>query len=125
MMKRSPTVPLLFALGASFWLAACGSDPPSNGPDAQDIGCLNDPRAMTYTANMQLQGVGNLLTFVLEQSDPAPPIKGTNTWKLKVVDGANQAVTGASLMVVPFMPDHGHGTSVVPAVAPNGDAYDI
>jgi hypothetical protein len=36
-----------------------------------------------------------------------------------------RAVTGATLNVMPFMPDHGHGTSVMPQVAPAGDGYEL
>ena len=124
-MKPSRPGSLLVALAAAAaMMAGCGSGQPGT-PDALDIGCQNDTRAMTYTANMQLQGVSKFLTFVLEQSVPAPPIKGTNTWTLKVLDGSAQPVSDASLTVKPFMPDHGHGTSVVPQVAPAGDAYTI
>jgi hypothetical protein len=106
---------------------ACGSDNPASADGGGDglIGCTNDPRALTYTANMQQVGVGRLLTFVLVKSDPAPPVKGTNTWTVKLLDTMGHAVTGASLSVVPKMPDHGHGTSIVPQVAPAGDGYVV
>src|SRR5262249_10825211 len=54
--------------------------------------------------------------YVLLSADPAPPQRGTDTWALKVTDaaGANQA--GLSVGVLPFMPDHGHGSSVNAAV---------
>ena len=91
-----------------------------------DIGCINDPRAMTYTANMQVTGVGGLLNFVLQASDPAPPIKGTNSWTVKVLDAkTGMPVSAANLMVMPFMPDHGHGTSIVPTVTAQPDDYKI
>ncbi len=116
-------------------LGSCGSDGSGGGGSSgmgaggaggsNAIGCLTDVRAMTYAANMQLASKEGRLKLVLESSDPAPPIKGNNNWVLKVLDAAGAPVTGATLMVVPKMPDHGHGTSIVPTITPMGDAYQI
>src|SRR5689334_11535282 len=118
--------------GPSVWLgvmcitiAACGSSGtgpsdaaiPITGSDGA-IGCLNDRRADTYAANLTKTGTSGLFTFTLAESMPAPPAKGTNTWTLKLADGAGHAVTGATFKVTPYMPDHGHGTSVVPQASP-------
>ncbi|MFT3838245.1 MAG: FixH family protein [Myxococcaceae bacterium] len=56
---------------------------------------------------------------------PGPPLRGTNTWQLKVLDTAGQPVTGATLTVTPFMPEHGHGSQVVPTITADGDQYKI
>src|SRR5258705_7078194 len=108
--------------------SACGSGSKTNdGASMGDaaIGCLNDPRAQIYTANMQQKGYGNLLTFVLTEADPAPPAKGINTWTVKLLDGAANVVTGGTVTASPFMPDHGHGSSVVPETTPTGDGYTV
>jgi YtkA-like len=122
---RSRDRALLFASCVS--LSACGSDNKTNDGEVGDaaIGCLNDPRAQIYTANVQRKGYGNLLTFVLTQGDPAPPAKGTNTWTVKLLDGAGNVVTGGTIMATPYMPDHGHGTAVAPETTPSGDGYMI
>jgi YtkA-like len=105
-------------------LAGCGDD--GGGTDAMTIGCMNDPRAMTYTADMVLpMSTTQKLRFELVSSMPAPPMRYTNTWTLKLVDGSGQVVTGATMKVTPYMPDHGHGTSVVPQITPMGDTYVI
>ena len=117
---------LLFASCLS--LLACGSSHPVSEPDSvgdASIGCSNDPRAQVYTANMEQKGYGNLLTFVLVEGTPAPPVRGTNTWTVKLLDGAGNPVTGATLVATPLMPDHGHGSSVVPETMPSGDGYTI
>jgi hypothetical protein len=107
-------------------LAACGSGGGSaQGDDDGTINCATDPRAMTYTANMQQAGHMGALSFVLSSSDPAPPTKGNNTWNVKLLDHAGSPVMGATIDVVPFMPDHGHGTSVTPVVTPEADHYKI
>ena len=107
---------------------ACGDDSTmgSGGAGGSTIGCMNDPRAMTYTADMVLpMSVSGNLKFELVSSMPGPPIKGTNTWTIKLLDHNNQPVTDAMFKVTPFMPDHGHGTSVVPTITPMGDSYQI
>jgi len=116
---------LLSAL--SLLLLACGDDSGgTGGAGGNTIGCMNDPRAMIYTADMMLpMSVSGNLKFELVNSMPGPPIKGTDTWMLKLLDHNNQPVTGAMLKVTPFMPDHGHGTSVVPTITPMGDSYQI
>jgi hypothetical protein len=63
--------------------------------------------------NLQQPGAQRKLSFVLVSSDPGPPIKGNNTWVVRVLDSANQPVPGATLTVRPYMPDHGHGTPIV------------
>jgi hypothetical protein len=58
---------------------------------------------------------------VLSAADPAPPAIGVNTWTIKVEDGAGAAMPAAALKVLPFMPDHGHGTSVKASVTAQPD----
>lgn len=112
----------------SLLMVACGDDSTmgAGGAGGSTIGCMNDMRAMTYTADLVLpMSVTSNLKFELVNSMPGPPIKGTNTWMLKLLDKNSQPVTGATLKVTPFMPDHGHGTSVVPTITPVGDSYQI
>ena len=101
------------------------SDGGTAGDDAA-ITCENDARAETYTANMKKAGKSGLFTFVLVAGDPAPPGKGTNTWTLKVLDASNAAVPSTTVSIKLFMPDHGHGSSIVPHSTPQPDgSYQI
>lgn len=127
--SRSAIVALSALLGG---LVGCGggdsagADSGTAGGGDGGIGCLGDPRADTYTANMEKPGDQGVFSFVLESSDPAPPVKGTNNWVLQVLDGSGAPVTGATIDVVPYMPDHGHGTSVTPQVsAGDNDDYNL
>ena len=122
------------SLFLALFLASCGGDGPSAGGagsggagagGAGAIGCASDTRAMTYSANMELPSKDGRLKLVLQSSDPAPPVKGNNNWVLRVLDAAGAPVTGATLTVVPKMPDHGHGTSIVPTITPMGDTYRV
>jgi hypothetical protein len=96
---------------------------PLTDPDAdQFIPCTDDPRADHYTAGMQKTGPKGQLAVTLVSADPGPPIKGTNTWTVLVTDTTAGPQSGATLKVTPFMPDHGHGTSVKPVISALTDA---
>lgn len=90
------------------------------------VSCEHDPRVDTYVANLTKPSASGQRKVALVASDPAPPIKGTNHWTVKVVDGAGNPVSNAALTVSPFMPDHGHPSNVKPTVTPGADGtYDI
>lgn len=119
------------ACAALFALAACKSSATASGvADAggsldASVGCANDPRGETYTPNLQHTGKAGLLHFTLVKSEPAPPIKGNNTWTLELSNKSGTALTGATLKVTPYMPDHGHGTSVKAQITESSSGYQI
>jgi hypothetical protein len=90
------------------------------GDEAQ-VTCQTDSRAQTYSANMVQKGQSGVFQLALASADPAPPARGTNTWTVRVLDASGAPVTGATLDVKPFMPDHGHGTSIVATITANPD----
>ena len=113
-------------------LAACGgggSGSTDNGTSgaAQSTdtsACAMDTRKDTYSAGLAKQA--GALSIKLMEATPAPPQKQSNAMTLQVVDGAGKPVDGATLSVTPFMPDHGHGSSVKPTVkAMGGGLYDV
>jgi len=113
--------------------AACSSSndtpdaaAPDAGPsDADAVGCVNDKRADTYTANLAKAGKAQKVNATLTADDPAPPARGLNHWTVRLTDATGAPVTGA-LTVKPYMPDHGHPSSTQPVVTSKGDGtYDI
>jgi copper transport protein len=54
----------------------------------------------------------------LVTTNPSPAITGTVQLNIKIVDGQEQPVSGATLRVTPLMPSHGH-------VEPTGDAVPV
>jgi hypothetical protein len=114
-------------------LAGCTSSDGSSGgvtPPPDDGGptvtCQGDPRVDTYVANFTKASASGQMKVTLVSSDPAPPEKGTNTWKVKITDGGGNPVSNAPLAVSTFMPDHGHTSSVKPsAVAGPDGTYDL
>jgi hypothetical protein len=87
--------------------------------------CATDTRKDVYTAGLAKQTSG-ALSVKLMQASPAPPAKQSNALTFQVTDAAGKPVDGATLSVTPFMPDHGHGSSVKPTVTPmGGGTYDV
>lgn len=81
-----------------------------------EVSCQDDSRVDGYVAGLEKPGSLGMLSFRLVESDPAPPAKGSNTFSLQVLDARGGWAT-ADLGVDLIMPDHGHGTSVVPKIA--------
>lgn len=106
--------------------AGCGSssggNPPPPTPDAGDlITCQNDPRVMNYTPGLSVTSTSGTRKYVLLTVDPNPPARGTDTWTMRITDAGGTAQPGLTVGVLPFMPDHGHGTSVNATVTSNAD----
>jgi hypothetical protein len=84
---------------------ACGTDPadatqpPSFAADPDQV-VVSDSGSLTIAVRFA----------------PAPPAVGTDAVQLSFVDGNGAAAAGLGLSVVPWMPAHGHGTSVNPTV---------
>lgn len=121
---RSALVSILFAAAVS---ACSGKGSTSDGlPDAA-YDCTTETRADMFSAGMTKAGSQGELTFKLMSSTPAPPSRGNNDWSLQIVDTTSGApVAGAIMTVVPFMPDHNHGTSIKPTITDQGSGmYDV
>lgn len=124
-MAKHLSVPLALALCA----AACGDDGQSgaDGGHHADSGhdCTEDTRDEEFVAGMSKSGEAGY-AFTLVDSNPAPPDKGNNTWTLELADPGGAPVDDVTIEVEPFMPDHGHGTTVPAAVTPMGDGvYEL
>jgi hypothetical protein len=80
-------------------------------PDASEaLACVNSGRGDTYAVGLEHMGMNDAFDFKLMSAMPAPPMLNLNTWVIQINWGATgAAVTGASLIVTPFMPDHQYG----------------
>lgn len=108
--------------------SACSSSSSSGNQAAPAPSlCATDSRAQTYSAGMEQKGAAGALSVKLQSIDPNPVIKGNNDWKIQVVDASGAPVSDATITVKPFMPDHGHGSSITPQVAAGADpgTYDV
>ena len=69
----------------------------------------------------RLTTAGALFDVALRTAPQQPPQRGIDTLQYQVTDPSGAPVTGLVLTVVPWMPAHGHGTSVRPTVTETGD----
>jgi hypothetical protein len=95
----------LRALPLLVWLAGCGDAP------EQHTGFGTSPLTTTE---------GQAVHAALFTS-PQPPERGLDEAKLRLTGADGQPLDGLTLTVTPWMPEHGHGTSVSPTVTPIGD----
>lgn len=118
----APYIQLLGRLSLCAALAGtmlgCGSD--DHGHGGSETTCEEDSRDDAFVAGISKTGDGGYVLSILD-SMPAPPIKGDNRWSIEVRDDSGAPVTGMTLEAEPFMPDHGHGTAVVPVVTEVGE----
>lgn len=101
----------------------------TSGVDAgtnQVVGCNGDARAVAFTAGMTVASADGAVKVKVLSGDPQTPARGDNRWTVELYDGADQKLSGAALAVVPFMPDHGHGSAKTPVVTSGADgSYEV
>ena len=97
--------PLPALVAAALALAGCGSAPTPPPPDLTFAG----PPDLTVASD------SGALTIALWWS-PSQPTVGYAASQMSITDAAGAPVAGATVTVVPFMPAHGHGGSVLPTV---------
>jgi hypothetical protein len=116
---------------SAFAFFGCSSS--STSTDTADVGvevaetCQDDPRAMTFQPSLSIASEKSLFHLQLADAQPAPPARNTNVWTLTVTDATGAPVEGATIVAKPWMPAHGHGSSVAPIVAPSATpgSYDV
>jgi len=105
----APASALISAVVSVLGAGGCGSG--ATGPDADEaLACMTSGRGDTYAVGLEHKGVNTVYDFKLMSAMPAPPGRNLNVWVIQITWEATGApVTGASLTVTPFMPDHQHG----------------
>jgi hypothetical protein len=114
-MRRACLVALIPSV-----LAACGGGDDDGYADDGSYDCATEDRADVFAVGLARPGEKGTLTVRLMASTPAPPSRGDNTWSIELVDAAGAPVTGAAVEVVPFMPDHRHGTGIKAKITEQG-----
>lgn len=93
-------------LGLLALLTACGT---ADDTDTTDMDMNMACMAPMFAPDLSVQ-VGNYdVSFA--STDPAMPDVGVNTWTLDIQDMNDEAASGLSVSVEPWMPEHGHGIS--------------
>jgi hypothetical protein len=107
----SAFLPLALISATLSVVGAAGCHSGSTGPDADEaLACMTSGRGDTYAVGLQHEGVNTAYVFTMMSAVPAPPARNLNTWVIQITwEATGKPVTGASLTVTPFMPDHQHG----------------
>lgn len=112
-MSKLLRIALPFALALG-----CDSDPGTDEHDhvhetgdESESDCDAETRDDEFAIGLSKSSASVTVTFVA--ADPAPPINGDNTWTVALTNADGQPLADASISaVLPWMPDHGHGTAV-------------
>jgi len=121
----APAGPPRFALAASvseLWVCLLLV----GGPAACSGGV--QARSMTFSSDAYLTVMSKSGTLSVEvRTSPQPPQRGTIGVELVVANAGDAALRdGLTVDLVPWMPAHGHGTSVVPTVDAKGQGrYEL
>ena len=101
---------------------ACADD--GGGDDGTSYNCAAETRDDEFVLGLTKPGDSSRYEFKLMSADPAPPARGDNTWilQLSTMTAPIAPVTGASMTVTPFMPDHAHGSGKTVLVTPMPEA---
>jgi hypothetical protein len=91
-------------------LAACSSEPAASGADA-----TFPPDPITTAPSDS-----GALVLAVRTAPSQPPPRGTCTVELSITNAAGAPKDGLTLDIVPWMPAHGHGTSIRPSVVGKG-----
>lgn len=84
----------------------CGGGGPTEGPAL----VFSGPPALSVAS------VSGALTVAVRFS-PESPVVGLDAAELTIADSKAAPAVGLTVIVVPWMPAHGHGTSTMPAVS--------
>lgn len=105
---------------------ACSSDDAPGKPNPQlgDCGGRAEP-VVGGMRKVSEQGY----SFELSKLEPSVPVQSDSTpgnhWTVLVTDPDGAQVTGASLSITTYMPDHGHSGPPAAAVETSDGSYDV
>jgi hypothetical protein len=126
------TLPLFATLSTTAATAACSGSGTTDAGSAMAECALHDDVQM-YVVGLEVMGQKGLMDFQLMDAMPAPPARNNNTWMVQITatgassgsgSGSSVApgtlIADANINATPFMPDHGHGTSIEVIVTNEG-----
>jgi hypothetical protein len=82
---------------------------------AAPVDCSRIRGTDTYRPGLERSGPAGY-TVTLVDAQPAPPARGNNAWRIRVLKPNRTPARGANLSVDTWMPDHGHGSPITASV---------
>jgi hypothetical protein len=113
---------LSLILGVLLATGACSDG--NEDDDGLSYNCADETRDDEFVLGLMKPGESSRYEFKLVSSDPAPPARTDNRFVLELSTMAAPVtpVAGAELSVIPFMPDHAHGSGDPVVVTPMTEA---
>jgi hypothetical protein len=100
-------------------LAACGGGGYAGDDDFDTVNCAEITDDDEFVIGLSKTGAGGAFTFTITAGNPAPPIRGDNSWVVEL-STATEPIEDAAITVTPFMPAHQHGAGKAVDVTPAG-----
>jgi hypothetical protein len=123
LMNRSRVTSGLLGAAALAAVVAtgCGGSPATAADGAALFSCETETRDVDYMPDLTRTAASGRWQVVLMTSEPGPPVKGTNTWTVKLLDDTGAPRDDVPITVRTFMPDHNHGSTIKASVTPMGN----
>ncbi len=113
-----PLLPLALVL-CSGVLGGCSSEDDTGATTSNVNQCdSSEVSYADYASGITASGEKSTMKVTVLDAAPAPPSRGSNSWTLQLTDADGAPLPNGSIeSVVPFMPDHGHGTGIMPVIS--------
>ncbi|HVJ15290.1 MAG TPA: FixH family protein [Polyangiaceae bacterium] len=107
-------------------VAACGSaadDDTTKGDELPPADC--EGRSEDFSPGASAMTRDGELRFQLVSATPAVPSNTDNFWTVALTDSAEVPIDDATIVAVPYMVDHGHGTAPQLATSLGEGQYEL
>jgi hypothetical protein len=118
------TVAMLCLVGGA--VQGCGDLAEDAAPGEsmpENVDC--EGRGQPFVTGESRPSEDGVVSVQLLEAEPAPPAQAENFWTLELSDENEQPVTGASIVAVPYMIDHGHGAAAQIAADLGAGRYEL
>ena len=110
---------------ACFMLLGCSDDGDSEGEKPMEMPVDCEGRGEAFVAGQVRTSEDGLVAVQLTDAEPAPPAQADNFWTLQLTDAEQQPALGVSIVAVPYMVDHQHGTAPQIATERGDGQYEL
>jgi hypothetical protein len=140
-LRRTDAVLALLLAACASSLSACSEGAPSDssGEGSSGAGDIADPGSVPSATSGDCAGAGEdfmlgmskttpsgAVTVAIVAAEPAPPLKGANSWTVQLSGESGEPITGASVSFTGRMPLHRHGLTALPLIRElDGGRYEI
>jgi hypothetical protein len=105
---------------------ACSSPSTDDTPKDEELPeAVCEGRAKDFFPGMSESTKDGSSSIALVAATPEVPVNSDNFWTLALTDADEEPIDGATIVAVPYMVDHGHGTAPQLAVGMGDGQYEL